>query len=70
MKTNGNSLLAIAWLVLVLALGGVGAWLTLTFEEPVREPIEIVSDIVAIPPPPEPEPEPGYFDRLSHSHPP
>ena len=62
--------LAIASLVLVLALGGVGAWLTLTFEEPVREPIEIVADIVAIPPPPEPpppEPEPGYFDRLSHS---
>jgi hypothetical protein len=62
--------LAIASLVLVLALGGVGAWLTLTFEEPVREPIEIVADIVAIAPPPEPpplEPEPGYFDRLSHS---
>ena len=29
--------LAIASLVLVLALGGVGAWLTLTFEETVRE---------------------------------
>ena len=65
--------LAIASLVLVVALGGVGAWLTLTFEEPVREPVEIVADIVAILPPPEPPPpeaEPGYFDRLSHSPPP
>ena len=53
--------LAIASLVLVLALGGVGAWLTLTFEEPVREPIEIVTDVIALAPPPLrpiPEPEP------------
>ena len=45
--------LAIASLVLVLALGGVAAWLAVTFEEAPPEPVVIATNLVALAPPPE-----------------